>query len=80
MVGGKINDIAHDFTVVKDQPVFKIKCTLNQRKLQLKSGYTVNLTKGLSLRAEFVVSRRSLFQLIYDNTDDWLNPKNKPRK
>jgi HlyD family secretion protein len=79
MVGGKINDIAHDFTTVKDQPVFKIKCMLNQRKLQLRSGYTVNLTKGLSLRAEFIVARRSLFQLIYDKTDDWLNPKNRPR-
>jgi hypothetical protein len=36
---------------------------------------TVTLTKGLTLQAEFIVARRSLYQLIYDKADDWLNPK-----
>ncbi|PWJ53594.1 HlyD family secretion protein [Dyadobacter jejuensis] len=76
MVKGKVTDIAQDFTILQDQPVFKVKCTLQKKKLQLKNGYKVTLTKGLSLRAEFVIARRSLYQLIYDKADDWLNPKN----
>jgi multidrug resistance efflux pump len=79
MVKGAIVDIAHDFTIMNDQPVFKVKCSLDQRKLQLKNGYSVYLTKGLSLRAEFIIARRSLYHLIYDKTEDWLNPRNKPQ-
>jgi len=75
MVKGKVSDIAHDFIIMNDQPVFKVKCILTQRKLHLKNGYAVSLTKGLSLQAEFIIARRSLYQLIYDKSDDWLNPK-----
>jgi membrane fusion protein, peptide pheromone/bacteriocin exporter len=28
----------------------------------------------MTLRARFVVARRSIFQLLYDKADDWLNP------
>ena len=76
MIKGTVADIAHDFIVINNQPVFKVKCILNQRKLKLKNGYTVSLTKGLSLHSEFIIARRSLYQLIYDKADDWLNPKN----
>ena len=48
---------------------------IDQKSLKLKNGYQVMLTKGLSLRAEFVIAKRSLYQLIYDKADDWLNPK-----
>jgi len=30
----------------------------------------------MTLRSHFVVTKRSLFDLLYDKTDDWLNPKN----
>jgi multidrug resistance efflux pump len=75
MIKGTVTDIARDFTVMNDIPVFKVKCALSRNGLELKNGYSVMLTKGLSLRAEFVVARRSLYQLIYDKADDWLNPK-----
>jgi len=74
MVKGSVVDIARDFTIMQDQPVFKVKCSLDQKRLKLKNGYQVLLTKGLSLRAEFVIAKRSLYQLIYDKADDWLNP------
>lgn len=76
MIKGEVTDIAHDFTVINDLPVFKVKCALLQKKIQLKNGYAVSLSKGLSFHAEFVITRRSLYQLIYDKADDWLNPKN----
>jgi len=59
---------------MQNQPVFKVKCSLDQKRLKLKNGYLVLLTKGLSLHAEFVIAKRSLYQLIYDKADDWLNP------
>jgi hypothetical protein len=34
----------------------------------------VGLKKGMSFRARFVVSRRSLWQLLFDRLDDWVNP------
>ena len=76
MVEGVVTDVAHDFTFIKDQPVFKVKCALLNNILHLRNGYKVRLTKGLSIRAQFIVARRSLYQLIYDKADDWLNPKN----
>jgi multidrug resistance efflux pump len=75
MIEGTVIDIARDFTIMNDSPVFKVKCALSHNGLELKNGYSVILTKGLTLQAEFIVTRRSLYQLIYDKADDWLNPK-----
>ncbi|WP_159467127.1 HlyD family secretion protein [Dyadobacter sp. 3J3] len=77
MIKGEVTDIAHDFTVINDLPVFKVKCVLLQKQVRLKNGYAVSLSKGLSFHAAFVIARRSLYQLIYDKADDWLNPKNR---
>jgi len=74
LVSGRITDIAQDFVLVDNKPVFKVKCQLDKQTLQLKNGYTARLKKGMTLRARFVVARRSLFQLLYDRADDWLNP------
>lgn len=71
---GKVIDISNDIHVVNDKPVFKIRCTLDRNYLQLKNGYKGTLKKGMSLQARFIVTERTLWQLIYDNVDDWLNP------
>jgi HlyD family secretion protein len=75
LVQGKIIDIARDFVVINEKPIFKVKCQLDKKALQLKNGYAAPLKKGLTFRARFVVTKRSLYQLLYDKTDDWLNPK-----
>ena len=75
LVQGKIIDIARDFVVLNEKPIFKVKCQLDKKTLQLKNGYTAPLKKGLTFGARFVVTKRSLYQLLYDKTDDWLNPK-----
>ena len=72
---GKITEVSNDITVLNDQPVFRVKCQLDQNFLSLKAGYQGFLKKGMTLRARFVVTRRSLFDLLYDKADDWLNPK-----
>jgi membrane fusion protein, peptide pheromone/bacteriocin exporter len=74
MMPGTVADIAGDFVLMENKPVFKVRCRLEKQTLQLKNGYTARLKKGMTLRTRFVVTRRSLFQLLYDKADDWLNP------
>ena len=71
---GEIEEIANDFEVIEKQPVFRVKCRLDTKSLKLKNGYTTSLKKGMTLRARFIVTERSLYQLLYDKVDDWLNP------
>ena len=71
---GKVIEISDDIHIVNDKLVFRIRCSLDQNFLQLKNGYKGLLKKGMSLQARFIVTERTLWQLIYDNADDWLNP------
>ncbi len=74
MVSGTIVDIANDYRIIDNQPIFRVRCQLNKQTLQLKNGYQAHLKKGMTLQARFIVTKRSLFQLLYDTADDWLNP------
>ena len=42
--------------------------------LQLKNGRTDKLKKGMTVNAHFMITRRSLFDLLYQKMDDWVNP------
>ncbi|TWI82411.1 HlyD family secretion protein [Chitinophaga japonensis] len=75
MVEGHIWDIADDVLVTESgSPVFLVKCRLDNYTLRLRNGYEGALKKGMTLQARFMVTRRTLFQLLYDKTDNWLNP------
>jgi multidrug resistance efflux pump len=74
LVNGKITEVAKDFVVINEQPVFKVRCILEKQEVSLPTGYKATLKKGMSLRARFIVTKRSLFQLLYDKVDDWVNP------
>ena len=79
MAEGTITSISNDITVTEQQQTFfKVKCLLKQDHLALKQGIKGYLKKGMTLRAHFVVTERSLYDLLYDKADDWLNPKNMP--
>jgi len=71
---GKILSIDNDYTVIDNKPVFKVRCILDKQQLNLKNGFTGVLKKGMTLQARFVVTRRSLWQLLFDKIDDWVNP------
>ncbi len=71
---GTIQDISEDVLISNDQPVFKIKCSLDNNFLLLKNNYRGYFKKGMTLQANFLVTRRSVFKLLYDKVDDWLNP------
>jgi len=74
MASGRVQSISADIFTDGDQPYFKVRCTLNEDRLVLKNGYEGKLRKGMTLQARFFVAERTLFQLLYDKVDDWLNP------
>ncbi len=74
MATGEITSISADIFTDRGQPYFKVRCLLNEDRLTLRNGYEGKLHKGMTLQARFFVTRRTLFQLIYDKADDWLNP------
>ena len=74
IVTGSIYSIDNDFILMDKTPVFKVKCRLNQRILKLSNGYAGEIKKGMSFQARFITCNRSLWQLLYDGLDDWLNP------
>ena len=41
---------------------------------RFKINSVFHIKKGMTLQARFYVTRRTLFQLLYDKADDWLNP------
>ncbi|MBL4746444.1 MAG: HlyD family efflux transporter periplasmic adaptor subunit [Flavobacteriaceae bacterium] len=71
---GSIIEIAKDIEILNEAPVFKITCKLDQKYLTLKNNYKGNLKKGMTFSARFKLAERSLFELLYDKIDDWLNP------
>lgn len=79
VLAGKIISIDNDFTAINNKPTFKVRCSFDSTQLHLKNGFAGNLKKGLGFQASFIVARRSLWQLIFDKLDDWLNP-NAPLK
>ncbi|OOQ58756.1 HlyD family secretion protein [Mucilaginibacter pedocola] len=81
LLTGKVLTVSNDiFTDKGQQPYFKVRCLLDKSYLQLKNGYRGNIKKGMTLQANFYVTRRTLFQLLYDKTSDWLNPGQLPKK
>jgi len=77
LISGSVIKISDDFIPMDNQPFFRVKCGLDQTCLKLKNGYKGYLKKGMTVRTRFLITKRSLFQLLYDKTDDWLNPLQK---
>jgi membrane fusion protein, peptide pheromone/bacteriocin exporter len=71
---GSVTDISEDIYLINNQPFFKVRCHINEKYLELKNGYRGELKKGLTTTARFVVTERTLAQLLVDKTENWLNP------
>jgi len=75
---GSIYSIDNDFILLDKLSVFKVRCRLNEQILKLPNGYSGELKKGMGFQARFITANRSLWQLLYDGMDDWLNPDRLP--
>ena len=75
LLEGKVIEIDRNITINEQQSFFRVKCKLNSKTLTLKSGYKTQVTKGMTLTTRYMITKRSLFDLLFDKVDDWLNPK-----
>jgi HlyD family secretion protein len=74
---GNITEIFEDVVITDNAqpPYYRIYCALDNDFLVLDSGRIGRIKKGMSVNAHFIVTERTIFQLIYDKVDNWLNPK-----
>lgn len=77
---GNIEEISNDIQMVNGKPIFKVLCSLDQSFLELKNGFKGQLKKGMIVNARFELTERTLYQLLYDKVDDWMNPTNRIKK
>lgn len=75
MASGMVSEISSDIIAINNQPVFKVRCSLNEKQLKLKNNYSGELKKGMTFTGRFSLTERTLSQLLFDKVDDWLNPK-----
>jgi multidrug resistance efflux pump len=76
---GEVMAIGGD-SVVSDRtapPGFKVLVRPAATALTLPSGTRAELRKGLTVSARFLVARRSVLQLLYDEAGTWLNPQDR---
>jgi multidrug resistance efflux pump len=75
IIHGDIIDIADDFILVNNQPVFRVKCRPDKDYLYLKNGIKGKLKKGMTFQARCIVSRSSVAYLLGGRLDRLLNPE-----
>ncbi|NJM79714.1 MAG: HlyD family efflux transporter periplasmic adaptor subunit [Flavobacterium sp.] len=75
LLEGEIIDIDKNVTLQENQTYFKVRCSILTKELALKSGYKTSISKGMTLTTRYIITRRSLYELLFDKMDDWLNPK-----
>jgi membrane fusion protein, peptide pheromone/bacteriocin exporter len=74
---GSVIEISDDAYMMENKStLFLVKCALSADHLTLKNGFKGYLKKGMTLQSNFMVTRRTIFQLLYDKVDNWLNPSN----
>lgn len=74
MLEGKVIDIDKNISMQNNQAFFKVRCRLDNTKLKLKNGYETEVSKGMTLSVRYFITNRSLYDLLFDKVDDWLNP------
>ena len=75
-IPGKVKDISSDFlTDSEGNSFYKVKCSMERDYLTLRrNGKKGVLKKGMTVSAHFMITERSLFDLLYQKIDDWANP------
>ncbi len=74
LASGTVEEVAKDVVFIEGVPFYQVWCSLDQRELSLSNGFVGKLNKGHTLIARFFVTRRTLYQLLFDLIDDCLNP------
>lgn len=70
-----VYDIDKNVTIQDAKIFFIVRCKMTNTSLSLKNGYVAKIRKGMTLNGQFFVTKRTLWQLLFDKIDDWFNPK-----
>ena len=73
-VTGRVTEISNDAVPVNGEPAFRVRVSLDQEHLALRTGFTGQLKKGMTLQARFLLAERTLWQLLFDDVSDWMDP------
>ncbi len=75
LLDATISDISDDMVVDNGANAhFRVRCIPEKTSLTLRNGYEAELKKGMNFNARIVLTRRSLFNLLFDKVDKWVNP------
>ena len=74
-VQGRVTEILNDVVEISGSPMFRVRCEIESDCLRLKNGYEGCVKKGMTLTCRFHLSRRSLWHLLFEKIDDWMNPE-----
>jgi multidrug resistance efflux pump len=74
-INATIADISDDMIIEDGSTAyFRIRCKPEKTFLTLKNGIIADIKKGMTFNARIVLIKRSLFNLLFDKADKWLNP------
>ena len=77
MIKGHVRDISQDFVQVGQQLAFRSVVDLEGTSLTSASGMRVELRRGMTVNARFVLEERTLFNLLYGKLSESLDPRAK---
>ncbi len=75
VLNASVEEIITDVKIVDNRPYYLVHCKLDKTHLTLKSGYTGTIIKGMTARANFTLTTKTLWQLLFTKLNDWLDPK-----
>ncbi len=68
--------ISDEFSIIKDQPFFIAKCSIDRHQPIMRNGRSEKIKKGMTLTVQFIITERTIIQLLTDKADTWLSIKN----
>ncbi|WP_339812778.1 HlyD family efflux transporter periplasmic adaptor subunit [uncultured Imperialibacter sp.] len=74
LADARIIGVSENVKVLDGKPVFEVRCQARQSYLELPNGYRGYLKQGMTAQSRFILQQRTLWQLLFDKVDDWLNP------
>lgn len=74
MLHGNITDISSDFIVSNNTAYYDVKCNISRTFLKMRNGQKGYLKKGMDVQTHFLITKRTLLQLVYQDFNEWVNP------
>ena len=76
MIAGEVAEISSDYLTNSSgkEAFYKVKCRMEKDYVERKNGTKGMLKKGMTILSHFVITKRSIFDLLHQKTDDWVNP------